>query len=425
MSSSASNCCLESTPCWHRLTCSIKTLFEHQNTITKQAEEIDFNQLGASSRIKYEDFERIFYQLLLIIDTQDTKRKFKGHYPARNKEEQNVFIDMVAKAINDRQPQLHSRRVASSQLRMFGGVPFRSLLSSLVRRANEREIEKLKSRLDLQSSCKSDAASDDNVAAVLLDNKNDNNKSNLNNYREPLDKLSSRVRSLSEELKLSLERLEKCRDIERDELQQAQELWCQVAPARSMERLVISKLTDYNQEQLNSIFRMDLSRLESIHADLEKALDRVNAISLPKERQQQQHANTNDKQAAPVKRLSQFIRDTKSKFDPDREFLRDTLQQKGAAACQPDRMLQQLVEHDQQMSQLIEMWRAELELAEEQLLRRPEIMDRYKQFELVIPKINLKRISITMNNDQANTINNKEAIEEILKQFPDQRAAMK
>lgn len=117
------------------------------NELKQLSPKLDFELIG--QRLTYEDFEKIFHHLFFMIDPAEAKRLFRGViFPARNKEEQDRFIDTCVRYLNNK--RLSSNRVSSSSLRMYGGEPFRRLVGTLIEAANNRKREQAKELEELE-----------------------------------------------------------------------------------------------------------------------------------------------------------------------------------------------------------------------------------------------------------------------------------
>lgn len=381
------SCCSEETPCWHRISYAAKALLTGKF-------DLDLSQIGATQRLRYEDFEPVFYHLFLLIDPTETKRKFRGLHPARNQEERTRFIDTAVRFINDK--QLHTQRVASSQLRMFGGAPFRSLLTSLIKTASERELESLRGRVSIESQLEVDQCGDDLV--VLVDS------------LAVVCSSGSATRSTLHELKEQLVEMKK--DLA-NRSQLVQEKWSTL-----MHRTEgFHSSQSYSQDRVSALCQSQLSRLEAAYGETKQAMERIKSVKLPESNATAGLLSTKDNGQSTVKRLSQFIREAKGQFDPDKELLREA-----CGANMHEKIRQQLAEYDSKTLKLIETWREDQEKADEMLLKNPEILEKYNQLQQSIPMIALKPIEVDANHDvplpDRPSLSD---IESILKEYPDPR----
>lgn len=102
-------------------------------------------QGAGSQRLAYEDFERIFYHMFLLIDGPGTRRKFRLIYPASDREKRDQFIESSITFINQR--RLNPQPISRSHLRAFGGETFRKLLSTIIRQVKDVEVKQIKKYL--------------------------------------------------------------------------------------------------------------------------------------------------------------------------------------------------------------------------------------------------------------------------------------
>lgn len=364
MSTSLAN--IEETPSWDNIHCALRLLFS-------RFEQLDLTSIGTTQRLQYEDFEMVFYHLFLIMDQTDTKRKFRDIFPARNQEERTKFIQLSVRCINDK--QLSSQRVAASQLRMCGGEPFRRLMANLIKAATEKEIHSIRR---IAPDCMGLHSSQD------IQTKGEN----LDFYIDKICQKQQKVKELSNNLKETIDRLKQLKENVNEAKRLHQEKW----------NFLSTKLDgvsySYNHRHMQAICRSLFSRLEQANAKSKAATEKIKKIQLPTE-------GTDDIVSSGKKRLSQFIREVRDQFDSSRIV---------------DKIGQQLVEYDNGVDKIIETWQEEQERADENLLKNPEIFEKFRFFENIVPKIDLKPIGHVDNTKEKPLLS---SIEQILNQFSD------
>ena len=382
---SHASCCSEETPCWHRISFAAKSLLTSKF-------DLDLSQIGTTQRLRYEDFEPVFYHLFLLIDPTETKRKFRALHPARNQEERTKFIDTAVRFINDK--QLHTQRVASSQLRMFGGAPFRSLVTSLIRTASERELESLRGRVTIDSQFEVDQCGND--LGILIDS---------------LAVICSSGSATRHTLTELVEQLIEMKKDLANRSQLVQDRWS-----------ILMHRTDgfhsshsYSQDRVSALCQSQLSRLEAAYGETKQAMERIKSVKLPECNTTIDLLSTKDNGQSTVKRLSQFIREAKGQFDPDKELLREA-----CGANMHEKIRQQLADYDSRTLKLIESWREDQDKADEIMLRNPEILEKYNHLQQLIPIISFQPIRVNVNHDtplpERPSLSD---IESILKEYPD------
>lgn len=384
-SSSHTSCCSEETPCWHRISYAAKSLLSSKF-------DLDLSQIGTTQRLRYEDFELVFYHLFILIDPTETKRKFRGLHPARNQEEKTKFIDTAVRFINDK--QLHTQRVASSQLRMFGGAPFRSLVTSLIRTASERELDSLRGRVTIESQLEVDQCGND--LGVLVDS---------------LAVICSSGSATRHTLHELMEQLIEMKKDLANRSQLVQDKWSSLMHRTDG----FHSSQTYSQDRVSALCQSQLSRLEVAYGETKQAIEKIKSVKLPECNTTTGLSSTKDNGQSTVKRLSQFIREAKGQFDPDKELLREA-----CGANMHEKIRQQLADYDSRTLKLIEIWREDQEKADEMLLRNPEILEKYNHLQQSIPILPLKPLEVDVNHDlplpERPSLSD---IESILKEYPD------
>lgn len=390
---------VDETPTWDGIAYALKSLLCDF--------DVDLSKIGTTQRLQYEDFETIFYHLFVLIDPSETKRRFRLICAARNQEEKTKFIESSVRFINDK--QLHPQRVSSSQLRMFGGEPFRRLTRSLIKAASERELERHELSIEEQ---------------VELQQCNNN----LERLLDYLNEKSNCISNTMLELNQSMEHLREARKSLEDSNQAIQDKWSfmadklaarderifsptkdgvQSATCDSISGSSTNNNLNHHQRDVSPIVRTLLERLGASHSKTKLAIQRIQSIELPREE------TLGPGESAVRKRLSQFIREVANKFNTSHELLPDAHQTR-----LNEQVRQQLVEYDRGVERLIEIWREEENRLDEELLQMADMNDMFAKLEGLIPRIELKPIGPQKNNNESVK---KSEIEKILKDFPDSR----
>lgn len=395
---------VDETPSWDAIAYALRSVLCEV--------DIDLSRIGSTQRLEYEDVERIYYHLFLLINPRETRRKFRLVCAARNQEERNKFIESAVGFINDQ--QLHPQRVSSAQLRMFGGEPFRRLTASLIKAACEREMERHELSIEEQ---------------VELEQCN-------NDLGRLLDHLSEKMKSISSaeiRLKQSMEYLRELRErVKESNLAILDKKSClsvklvhaearSSTPAPNIGHKSISGCSisgssigggiTYNhpncQRDISLIVRTLLERLGDSLSRTKLAMDRIKSIELPREE------SLGPGETVKPKRLSQFIREVANKFNTSHEELKSEARQTRLN----EQVRQQLIDYDRNMERLIEAWREEENRVDEGLLQMPDVRDMFDNLEGLIPKIQLTQIGPKGSAADVNVGD----IEQILKDFPDPR----
>lgn len=271
---------VEEAPSWDRIAAALKVLLSRF--------DIDLSDIRKSHRINYEEFETIFYSLFQLIDPAETRKRFRSiSGAARNPEERSKFIELCSRYINDE--QMVSQRVTTSQLRILGGESFRRLVESLIKTACARELER--------SGAEDDTAISDLSQAEIaeeLERELTKMQENMARYRDSVDNL----RRLKQQVADSNREVAACVNRYQQSL--------------SLDDASSSSCASSGRYDTSAIVRSLLSRLELSHKQTGVAMEKINAIEKPREAAATATADR--------KRLSQFIRETASKFDISQEL---------------------------------------------------------------------------------------------------------
>lgn len=345
---------MDDIPSWETLNYSLKFLFSKY--------EFDVCDIGQVQRLDYENMETIFYHLFLIIDPNGCRRVFRLLFPARNQDERAKFIDNMVIFINKK---LHPDKVSSSRLRMCGGAPFRRLLNSLIMKAAEAELTAVLRRM----SCDHPANSEVDDIWKTLDNERGDishrldilgrKRYQLEQIRETIVERRSHSEQLWTRLKLELDRQRS-----------------QPSPKQQLHFL------EFDHQSSKVINRMLLDRIERTNQRCGKAAQKIRDISLPSspgERSSPKGRQDNEK------RLSYYVRELREKLtlspeDPNGSKL-------------VIKIHQQLRDYDDRVRVLLtELEEKQIE-EDEALLKIPEVLEKYKQLEELLPAIRLHSIS--------------------------------
>lgn len=370
------------TPDWDIIKDALNSLFANH--------DISVDSLGQSRRLQYDDFEKVFYHLFTIIDPAECRRKFWSKYPARNRDEQTEFINNVAVIINS--SQLIPNRISASQLRTFGGEPFRRIIVALILKATEIESAKLTERLETTSEQTKETSLDEYY--IRLDKSSELLKKNS----KCLDDLVKKFHSYNE----TYSELE-------DDIQQK---W--LALMGIDEQLDISE--DNVGHNKKTIFKSLLSKLEISMRKRESATKAIMAFRVEVE-PHKSRLNSPEKKSADAKRISEYFVNLKRRLLASPEYSPDTVQSRLI-----NKISQRLVEYETGVDQICLDLEAEKEEAYkrtyEEIMSDPELEERYRSLENLVPSVDLKQIdfeSSTMEEIDMGELRN------ILSTYPDSR----
>lgn len=369
---------LEAAPNWDEIKLAARVLILPKF-------ELDLSQLGLAQRMKYEEFELLFHHLFLLIDSQETRRRFKGPYPALDQEGRARFIESAVRFINDK--QLHGQRVTSSQLRMYGGETFRRLIGSLIRIASERETAGLLSRQSIEEQVGLEQSS-----------------ASLDILADGIEAIRGNILEIEEGLRASRDALAQLKARMGESKQQADEKW------HNLTRELKNYSSPRDQWQASNMCTCLLSRLETSSGESKSALEKLKSMRLP-------HCNgaankSHDRsQTNNEKRLSQFIREAKAHLNSNQQVEESNPNRLG------ERMGQQLTDFDEKMTRWLEMLRDEGDQADEVLLKNSEIRERYQQLVRIFPLIGLT--PMTAPESVTFDASDFDSLAKVLADFPD------
>lgn len=331
---------------WATIATAVKSLF----CGLVDLEPFVIQSRGTTARLPHDLLMKIFYHLFELIDKLETKRRFRSIYPPRNEEEQAKFFEAAAKFIENK--QLHSR-TSVAQLKMAGGLPFRSILASLIIAASEQEIARCKKLMSVEQSYELESLRTQQPDLIL---------------DEKLTKTSNVLQEINEAIKSGRDLKKNLKEIEQT--------------LKDKLSLVISKLPKDVYEQIHSqnkestfmapILKHLFRRVEIAHNKKKVAMEKIRTIKLPASQ------DNKARESAYKMRLSQFIREAADKFDTSRN---EELESEGVGSI--------LIEYDQKIASLLKIWREELDRQEDELLRDPEVKRMFDKLNELIPPLDL------------------------------------
>lgn len=332
---------------WEVIKVSLECLFYKHN--------IDLSKVGQTQRLEYEDFEKIFYHLMLITDPAECRRKFWTLYPARYPEEKSKFIRETAQFINSK--QLSSSLVSTSQLRMCGGEPFRRLLTSLICEAAKVEmaaISKKQPKSLQEISC---------------------------NEQVDIKQVGQRLALKEAKLKEKEEKLSQLRD-QVDEVEKKIENELGLIQSREVSNPPYH-LNDLNSDRLKEINSILIEQLEKTYERSKKAIEEIDKLPKP------------PKTASPKspsgkvdgsKRMSRVFADLQQRLISNPNFSPQTNK------TSLNKITQRLLEYDTGVDEMISTLRDLRDRVDENLMRMPGMKEKYDFFSKLIPFIDVPPI---------------------------------
>lgn len=302
--------------------------------------DLDLSQIGATPRLSYEQLELIFYHLMLLVDSNYTKRRFRNIYPAKSKEDQNRFLDTAVQMINDK--QLSQKRITISNLRMSGGEPFRSLLESVIYGAMRREQESSRKRFGCDLS--------------LIESSNHKTNTTLEDRLDFMEQLKQEVQDNLEEVERSRRNLETSKETVGEKM-------------RSLSIKLDLDLTSCKRENLQNIRKALLTRLENAAATCKANSNAI--LEIPIETLQ-----PSEEQSLKSKRTSQLIREARVKLEASE-----------GENIAPEDLRKRLAHLDVRVCSLLNRLQDKQEKANDALLEDPQNLKLYEKFQSEIPLI--------------------------------------
>lgn len=334
---------------------SLDPLFSPLSNTTK------INPPVNSQRLDYAVCETIFYQLILMIDPAECRRKFWGIYPSRDADERTRFIENTAQFINGK--QLVPYKVTASQLRMCGGEPFRRLLTSLINKAADVEIKANIKRLKLKEEEMQISTSWEEI----LD-KQDHTRDII---RERILEFKF-VKSRLEELK------EKLSDMESELKDTSNSLSEEVYGE-------ISSLNHYDERRLKDMYKILLVRLEKSHSRCKIAAEQIKktppleVISTP----------IIGFPTRKVRRMSDYFKEMRERL---------------TSSPLINKISERIYHYDSRIEAIISNWENDLEKADDEFLRRPEIMEQFEFWSKLIPPLDIKPVNFDLDAQKVSKV---------------------
>lgn len=190
-------------------------------------------------RLDYGTMEKIFYTLLNSIDHSIRW----DCYPARNSAEESRFIDIVVNQINSRK-LCGTMKVTPTHVKMLGGLPFRRILTNLLKTAISSET------MRLSHNCK------------------------FQEYSGNIDELRSAVRMTMAEIESEMKKL-----AEQDEENRKNELYLRDKWNELESELNIGP---YSESTIGSVRTALMVKLEKIHGRQTKSIEDMKLPEQPK-----------------------------------------------------------------------------------------------------------------------------------------------
>lgn len=367
------------TPNWDVIGDALKSLFSKY--------DVDLSSVGQSQRLEYSDFETIFYHLFAIIDAAECRRKLWSIYPARNPEERSKFINNAALIINSN--QMVPNRISASQLRMFGGEPFRRLLTALIMKAAEVETAAISKRL---------AAEDENYQMP---------EGSLEEYCSEIEQTIKLIRLKSIDLDELVQKFYNDQQAQQDLNEEIQEKWLSLMGIEEQLDLSVENIEDNKK----SIYKSLLSKLETSMRSRESAKRTIAAV--PKAMLTKSSLESPVAKHDTSKRISEYFVNLKRCLLASPQYSPDTNQSRII-----NKISQRLIDYETGVDEICLNLELEKEKADEALMKNPEMQERYKYFETVIPFVNVKPIDLKIDSNK--TIDMAK-LRELLAKYPDGR----
>lgn len=346
----------DSTPNWDIIGHCLKSILSKY--------DLDLSDVGVAQRLEYVDFEKIFYHLFLIIDPVDCRRRFWSIYPARNQEEKSKFFENTTQFINTK--QLSSYRISASQLRMCGGEPFRRLLSHLIKKAAELESNSIAKKLAPESQ---------SLEQPDL---------RLEECLDSLDELRTILHSKLIELKDKVHEYNDLQETLAEKKRDLDDTWEML----TTDVLGDTGIYEYSISNMKEIHKLLVAKLEKSNAQCSAAVQKIRQIQVSIEDSLNESDMSISKQDTST-RMSHLFKEM-------REYL--TMSPECSAGTDASKIINrishQLMHYDNGVDGLASLWEEELERADEALLEKPDMKERYQFFENLIPFLDLKPISI-------------------------------
>lgn len=367
------------TPNWDVIGDALKSLFSKY--------DVDLSAVGQSQRLEYSDFETIYYHLFTIIDAAECRRKLWSTYPARNPEERSKFINNAALVINSN--QMIPNRISASQLRMFGGEPFRRIVTALIMKAAETNTASISKRL---------AAKNEDYQLP---------EGSLEEYCGEIEQVIKLIRLKSTDLDEAVQRFDNDQQAQIDLKEEIQERWVSL--------MGIEEQLDLSEENIEdnkkTIFKSLLAKLEGSMRSRESAKRAIAVV--PKATLMKSNLESPVAKHDTSKRISEYFVNLKRCLLASPEYSPDTNQSRVI-----NRISQRLIDYETGVDEICLNLESEKEKADEALMKNPEVQERYKFFENVIPFVNVKPIDL--KSDFGKTIDMAK-LREILVKYPDTR----
>lgn len=352
---------------WENIGSALRTLLYKSNDLNAS-----LSCVGQVQRLEYQVFEKIFYHLAAIIDPAECRKKFWSLYPARDTEERSKFIIEAVHFINSK--SLSSTRVTASHLRMCGGEPFRRLLKDLIIKAAEAEIATVTRKtpeclVNSDLDCKQ-------VGEIIAERLKllKQSEEKLNSIHEQLDEM----------------------EIEIDNKWESQ---------------VGEVFVDQNsRDRMKEIHKALVSRLEKSYERCKAASKQIKELPKPPKTV---NSGTPSPKVDGSKRMSHLFKEMRQRLTLSPDFTPETNKSKLI-----NKITQRLIYYDNGIDNLVSTLEAEREKADEELLKQPEMQERYNFFKSIVPFIDGKQISFRRSQIEDPKLSD---IREILNEFPDSK----
>lgn len=369
---------MDETPTWETIDYALKTIFSrHPNC--------NFKGVGQTQRLEYKEMENILYNLFLIIDPTCCRQLFRVIFPARNQDDRNKFMDQASAFINKR--HLCADKVSSSRLRMCGGEPFRRLLSSIIKRATDVEIAADAKRLGHDKPIYVEETIDGCFAVAKA------SKIQLKQMISQLDDKSDLCDRLYDSLELKK--------------QASKDLWEDLISSNS------GKRSDSGDINIKTIYKSLLSRLQASNEKSILVIDRIKSKQLPETIEESRDKLTASKPEQ-AKRVSYFVREVRKCLTLSPEI-------DGKEGSKPNSesdLEKKLSDYDAGICNLISEWEKEKIKSDEEMLERPEFLERYSFYQKLIPSLDIEPLASL--NSKFNKLSSPKFSElrEILSEYP-------
>lgn len=344
-------------PDWDTLRAALQSVLVNQ--------KLDLTAIGTTRRLDFDTFEKVFYHLFVLLDPQETRRKFWDSFPSRDVRERKNFVERAAQLINEK--RWSPNRVTTSMLTMCGGAPFRRLLATLIRRTADKEIEQITLKLGPGFDLRLDT----------IDLKEEHKKLE--------DELNEKIRKTSE----ILSSVESIDDQKEQLIGQINDRWEDLA--RNF--LNYDEVPPYDTNQFKIIYKNFLASVGESHSEIKKYTELIRKHIEDDAFRSEIDLDTRDSKFRESKRVSEIILEMQDKLT----FTDGKFSSKGGRSS--EWLLNKLDQCDLNMKAIYFDCEQAVERAEEALLAKPDFRERYELFKQIVPAVDIKPMFVEQSSE--------------------------